>query len=85
MGRNALREHYRQADVGISGVNFAVAETGTLCLVKTEGNGRMCTTLPDLHIAVPASKKWSKHRYRAAAYARFAALGKGKPSPPTST
>ena len=35
----ALRDIYRRADVGLSGVNFAVAETGTLCLVENEGNG----------------------------------------------
>ena len=38
--------------MGISGVNFAVAETGTLCLVTNEGNGRMATTLPRLHVAL---------------------------------
>ena len=38
--RQALRDVYRTADVGLSGVNFAVAETGTLCLVENEGNGR---------------------------------------------
>ena len=52
--RKILRDKFRQADAGISGVNFAVAETGTLCLVENEGNGRMCTTVPDLHIAVLA-------------------------------
>jgi L-lactate utilization protein LutB len=41
-----LREVFLNADVGISGVNFGVAETGTLCLVTNEGNGRMVTTLP---------------------------------------
>ena len=45
------------ADVGVSGVNFAVAETGTLCLVENEGNGRMCTTVPDLHIAITGIEK----------------------------
>ncbi len=38
--------------MGISGANFLVAETGTLVMVTNEGNGRMCTTLPDLHVAV---------------------------------
>ncbi len=57
IGRNALREAYLQADVGLSGVNFAVAETGTLCLVENEGNGRMCTTVPDLHIAITGIEK----------------------------
>jgi len=41
-----LREKFLTAKVGISGANFAVAETGTVCVVESEGNGRMCTTLP---------------------------------------
>jgi L-lactate dehydrogenase complex protein LldF len=57
LGRNTLRNLFRQADVGISGVNFAVAETGTLCLVENEGNGRMCTTVPDVHIAITGIEK----------------------------
>ncbi len=57
MARKVLREAFRRARVGISGVNFAVAETGTLCLVENEGNGRMCTTLPDVHIAVTGIEK----------------------------
>jgi len=56
-GRRVLREKFCHADVGISGVNFAVAETGTLCLVENEGNGRMCTTVPDLHIAITGIEK----------------------------
>ena len=56
-GREILREKFRQADIGISGVNFAVAETGTLCLVENEGNGRMCTTVPSTHIAVTGIEK----------------------------
>ncbi len=55
--RKILRDKFRQADAGISGVNFAVAETGTLCLVENEGNGRMCTTVPPLHIAVTGIEK----------------------------
>ena len=39
-----LREVFLTADIGISGVNFGVAETGTLCVVTNEGNGRMVTT-----------------------------------------
>ncbi|RPI77131.1 MAG: hypothetical protein EHM45_10325 [Desulfobacteraceae bacterium] len=50
--RKTLREIFLKADIGISGVNFAVAETGTLCLVTNEGNGRMVTTLPPVHIAL---------------------------------
>ncbi|MGY5452515.1 LutB/LldF family L-lactate oxidation iron-sulfur protein [Agarivorans sp. MS3-6] len=56
-GREVLRSKFQQADVGISGVNFAVAETGTLCLVENEGNGRMTTTVPPLHIAVTGIEK----------------------------
>lgn len=55
--RKILRDRFRQADAGISGVNFAVAETGTLCLVENEGNGRMCTTVPPIHIAVTGIEK----------------------------
>jgi L-lactate dehydrogenase complex protein LldF len=55
--RLQLREKFMQADVGISGVNFAVAETGTLCLVENEGNGRMTTTVPPCHIAVTGIEK----------------------------
>jgi L-lactate dehydrogenase complex protein LldF len=47
-----LREVFLTADVGISGVNFGVAETGTICVVSNEGNARMITTLPPVHIAL---------------------------------
>jgi len=50
--RKVLREIFLTADVGVSGVNFGVAETGTLTIVTNEGNGRMVTTLPPVHIAV---------------------------------
>jgi len=49
--RKELREIFLGADVGVSGVNFGVAETGTLTIVTNEGNGRMVTTLPPVHIA----------------------------------
>ncbi len=52
IARRTLREAFLQADMGISGANFLVAETGTLVIVSNEGNGRMCTTLPPLHVAV---------------------------------
>ena len=57
IARSRLREKFSEARVGLSGVNFAVAETGTLCLVENEGNGRMCTTVPDVHIAVMGIEK----------------------------
>lgn len=50
--RKQLREVFINADIGISGVNFGVAETGTICLVTNEGNGRMVTTVPHVHIAL---------------------------------
>ncbi len=50
--RRVLREVFLTADIGLSGVNFGVAETGTLCIVTNEGNGRMVTTLPPVHIAL---------------------------------
>jgi L-lactate dehydrogenase complex protein LldF len=57
IARATLRRRFQEASVGLSGVNFAVAETGTLCLVENEGNGRMCTTVPDVHIAVMGLEK----------------------------
>ncbi len=50
--RRVLREVFLTADVGISGVNFGVVETGTLCIVTNEGNGRMVTTVPPVHVAL---------------------------------
>ncbi len=55
--RRILREKFYAAPVGLSGVNFMVAETGTLCLVENEGNGRMSTTVPPVHIAVTGIEK----------------------------
>lgn len=50
--RRRLREDFLAADMGISGVNFAVAESGSLCLVENEGNGRLSTTAPRVHVAL---------------------------------
>jgi L-lactate dehydrogenase complex protein LldF len=57
IGRRVLRRKFADADIGLSGVNFMVAETGTLCLVENEGNGRMCTTVPRVHIAITGIEK----------------------------
>ena len=57
IARTTLRQKFQAGEVGLSGVNFAVAETGTLCLVENEGNGRMCTTVPPVHIAVMGIEK----------------------------
>ncbi|MEQ9336064.1 MAG: lactate utilization protein B, partial [Miltoncostaeaceae bacterium] len=50
--RRRLREVFASADIGVSGVNIAVAETGTICVVENEGNGRLVTALPRIHVAV---------------------------------
>nr|MBN1228979.1 iron-sulfur cluster-binding protein [Anaerolineae bacterium] len=52
IAREKLREVYLSSDIGITGCNFAVAESGTICLATNEGNGRMVTTLPRVHIAI---------------------------------
>ena len=57
IGRETLRRNFFEADIGVSGVNFAIAETGTLLLVENEGNGRMSTTVPPVHIAVTGIEK----------------------------
>lgn len=50
--RERLRQAFLDADIGVTGVNFAIAETGSICLVENEGNGRMCTSLPRVHVAI---------------------------------
>jgi L-lactate dehydrogenase complex protein LldF len=55
--RQHLRERFLAAKVGISGANFAVAETGTLVVLESEGNGRMCVTLPPTLISVVGIEK----------------------------
>ncbi len=52
VARTKLREEFLTADLGISGGNFLVAETGTIVTVTNEGNGRMCTTIPPIHVAI---------------------------------
>jgi len=56
-GREILRQKFYDAEIGLSGVNFAIAGTGTLCLVENEGNGRMSTTVPPVHIALCGIEK----------------------------
>jgi len=57
IARRVLREKFLAADAGISGANFAIAESGSLVLFTNEGNGRMVTTLPPLHIAILSIEK----------------------------
>ncbi|HZZ77435.1 MAG TPA: LutB/LldF family L-lactate oxidation iron-sulfur protein [Gemmataceae bacterium] len=56
-GRRILREKFRRADLGITGANFAVAESGTVVLVTNEGNGRLTTTCPRVHVAIMGIEK----------------------------
>jgi len=56
-GRRVLREKFRRADLGVTGANFAVAETGTIALVTNEGNGRLTTTCPRVHVALVGIEK----------------------------
>jgi len=55
--REMLRAHFLSADLGISGGNFLVAETGSVAIVTNEGNGRMVTTLPRVHVAITGIEK----------------------------
>ncbi len=57
IGRRALRDKFATAKIGVSGVNFLVAETGSIVLVENEGNGRLSTTVPDVHIAITGIEK----------------------------
>ena len=52
VARATLRQMFLDAEIGISGANLGVAETGSIVLVTNEGNGRMVTSLPPVHIAV---------------------------------
>ena len=56
-GRRLLREKFAAADLGITGANFAVAETGTVVLVSNEGNARLTTTCPRVHVALMGIEK----------------------------
>jgi L-lactate dehydrogenase complex protein LldF len=55
--RTYLRERVLRVKVGFSGANFAVAETGSVCVVESEGNGRMCVTLPEVLITMLGIEK----------------------------
>ena len=57
VARRELREKFLTADMGITGANFAVAETGTIALVENEGNIRLSTTLPRIHVALMGIEK----------------------------
>jgi L-lactate dehydrogenase complex protein LldF len=56
-GRRLLRAQFARADMGVTGANFAVAETGTVVLVSNEGNARLTTTCPRVHVALMGIEK----------------------------
>jgi len=58
IAREEMRKHFIQADIGVSGANFAVAESGTLVIVSNEGNARLTTSLPPVHIALVTAEKF---------------------------
>jgi L-lactate dehydrogenase complex protein LldF len=55
--RELLRDKYLQADVGITGANFLLADTGSIAISENEGNARLCTTFPRVHIVVAGIEK----------------------------
>ncbi|MFC6769635.1 LUD domain-containing protein [Natrinema soli] len=55
--RDHLGEHIREADVGITGANFVVADSGTITLITNEGNARKCAVTPDTHVAIAGVEK----------------------------
>ncbi|PNU20213.1 (Fe-S)-binding protein [Geothermobacter hydrogeniphilus] len=57
VAREQLRQGYLEADMGISGANLAIAETGGIALVTNEGNARLATTLPKIHVALVGIEK----------------------------
>lgn len=57
LARSVLRREFLSAEMGISGCNFAIAETGTCCIVTNEGNGRMTSSLPRVYVVVMGIEK----------------------------
>jgi L-lactate dehydrogenase complex protein LldF len=57
IARKHLREEFIHADLGVSGVNFAVADTGTVCVVENEGNGGLSTSAPPVHVVLMGIEK----------------------------
>jgi L-lactate dehydrogenase complex protein LldF len=57
IARRHLREEYLKADMGVSGVNFSIAETGTLVYIENEGNGGLSTAVPPIHVALMGIEK----------------------------
>lgn len=66
--RRKLRERFLAADLGITGCNMAIAETGSIVLVENEGNGRLSSTAPRVHIAVMGTERIVETREQAALF-----------------
>jgi len=58
LAREEMRKYFFEADIGISGANLAVAESGTLVIISNEGNARLVTSLPPVHIALVTTEKF---------------------------
>ena len=58
VAREEMRKYFIEADIGISGANLAVAESGTLVIISNEGNARLATSLPPVHIALVTTEKF---------------------------
>lgn len=58
LAKEKMRQYFIEADIGISGANMAVAETGTLVIISNEGNARLVTSLPPVHIALLTTEKF---------------------------
>ncbi len=76
--RRALRQSYIDADMGISGANIAIAETGTVVIVTNEGNECLATTLPPIHVAMVGCEKIVSSWDEANAVLRLLVIGGGK-------
>jgi L-lactate dehydrogenase complex protein LldF len=83
--RRALRAAFLEGQVGITGANFAVAESGTLILVESEGNIRLCSSLPRVHIAVMGIEKVLRDWTGAAHMVQMLALAAHGKRAPTYT
>ena len=57
IARARLRDEFARADMGVSGANFAIAETGSFLVLENEGNARLCTSLPRVHVALIGIEK----------------------------
>ncbi|MGP1562026.1 MAG: LutB/LldF family L-lactate oxidation iron-sulfur protein [Helicobacteraceae bacterium] len=57
IARNYLRGEFKKLKMGLSGVNFGISKAGAIWLIENEGNGRMCTTYPDIHVAICGVEK----------------------------